>query len=960
MPTLSEEAAKALLASFKNMKPLALDISEAEEESALRRCNQYLDGETRDISNFPPLSIYYILSKLPKLDQIAFIKNNIEYLQKNDEDVFLYDLHEPKELAYYLSYEALETIYKLDKRLFEKVIQGTPEYVFHGFTHEDYISYFDTFHSNIMNMQSWQLFRILDEHNRYMFDNIDIDKVNFVLESQYRYNEEFITYFIKNYQEKIDTFTPIELLRFISYIENVEEYKKIVFKNEEKIKIAFQKIAENDFFNYFHEEVKSWQQEILFSNFLEIILRKQDIKTIIIAISSNVIFELWNKNKKIFDKMTLEDWIRAFAKKREFNENHQMILDDYPIYNISKFFDIDFYSNQWESPSIKPLQYIETKYRNGIDKNDFISTNQITSIFSKEYFHNLKYLQKGLKEKVLSKDSKKYQENLMLFITYLQSNHIVKDLDNLTLKEIDYLFYKIIRGYPIASVLKITSIEQIAEINRLGKKIFNPSDFTVEQIEKFNVREYRQLLSIYQKKEKTILENTLLLKLLLLVGFQNTKRIIEIDGSISTLEHLVGNVDVKHVILDDRKHSILNSKILNLLFSNPTQLEKVLINKENEIYKYFPRIFNEWEAIQGNDKDKSLASVIDFLKSAELVLPPNYYRLNGLFKLIGCENRIVKETLELHDEMLTRTTSTIPKIKKQLGEYTYEVLDLQDMNGLTVGNETDCCFTVLGASYSSLKHATTSKNGRILVVKRNDRLLAHSWIWRNGNVLCLDNIEVSKTIHEVDFLDVYLDFAETVIKKSFEQEGIDTCLKNVTIGYTNFDKNIIGLQDFPCFISKTCNLEEKEFGKKLGNHRKMVSELPKPIEEVNYSDAKNAQYLIKGNGSFDFYQSNVYYRDSRNEVMIYEKENEYSYEYIEKMNQIINALRYTQCVLNNDIDSFEYINIKNDESVICNVDWFIRKNGDDVDSFIYSNDHRVYEEIEAYSKESQKCKRMSL
>ena len=92
MPTLSEEAAKALLASFKNMKPLALNISEAEEESALRRCDQYLDGEIRDISNFPPLSIYYILSKLPKLDQIAFIKNNIEYLQKNDEGVFLYAL----------------------------------------------------------------------------------------------------------------------------------------------------------------------------------------------------------------------------------------------------------------------------------------------------------------------------------------------------------------------------------------------------------------------------------------------------------------------------------------------------------------------------------------------------------------------------------------------------------------------------------------------------------------------------------------------------------------------------------------------------------------------------------------------------------------------------------------------------------------------------------------------------
>lgn len=964
MPTLSEEAAKAFLASIKNMKPLSLDISRVEEENALKKCNQYLDGEIRDISNFPPLSVYYILSKLSKLEQITFIKNNFEYLQTNDEDVFLYDIMEPKELAYYLSYEALETIYELDKNLFKKIMQGTPEYIFHGFTHENYISYFTTFRSDIMNMESWQLFRILSEHNRCMYNNMDIDKINAIFESQHEYNKEFITYFIKNYQEKVDTFTPRELLRFISYIENIEEYKKMVFKNRNKIEMALQNMNESDFFGYLHEEVNEKQQEILFSNFLETIVEKQDIQTIIFAVSSNVIFELWNKNKKIFDKMTLEDWIKLCAKKRKFNENYQMILDSYSIYNISKFFHIDFYRDQWESPSIKPLQYIETKYRNGMMVNDIISTNQITSIFSEEYFSNLKYLQKNLKEKVLSKDSKEYQENLMFFIAYLQSNHIVDDLSILAVKEINYFFNKIIKGYPIASILEITSIEQIAEINRLGEEIFNSSDFTVEQIEKFNVREYRQLLSIYKVKNKAkfsiFSDNTLLLKLFLLVGFQNTKRILEIDSSITTIEHLVGNVDVKHVMLDERKHSILNSKILNLLFSNLSQLEEMLTNKENDIYKYFPRIFNEWEAIKANDRDKSLKSVIDFLKNDELVLPPNYYRLNGLFRLIGCKNNIVEETLRLHDEMLTRTTSTIPKIKKGLGEYTYEVLDLQDMNGLTVGNATDCCFTVLGNGYSSLRHAVTSKNGRILVVKKNDRLLAHSWIWRNGNVLCLDNIEVSKSIHEVDFLDIYLDFAESIIKKSFEQEGIDTCIKNVTIGYTNFDKNIIGLQDYPCFISKTCDLKEKEFGKKLGNNREMVSELPKPIEQVKYLDAKNAQYLIKGKGIFEFYQSNDIYKDSRNEVLIYEEKKEYSNEYIEKINQIINALRYTRCILNNDIDSFEYMNIEHDESVICNVDWFIRKNGNDLDSFIYSNDDRAYEEMEAFSMESSKCKRMSL
>lgn len=358
-----------------------------------------------------------------------------------------------------------------------------------------------------------------------------------------------------------------------------------------------------------------------------------------------------------------------------------------------------------------------------------------------------------------------------------------------------------------------------------------------------------------------------------MVGYNHTKEILSIDDSIPTLEHLVGNVDVKNIKLNSQGNPILNDKIINTLFSND-KIKKMLENKESELYKYFPRIFSEWELIKANQKDKTLDIIIDYLKADNISLPPKYNSLTGLFKYIGCKNSIVNETFQLHDEMLKRTESTIPKIQGNLGEYSYEVLDLQDMESLVVGNKTDCCFTVLGNGYSCLKHACTSKNGRILVIKKNNELIAHSWLWRNGDLLCLDNIELSKFINEVNFLDVYLRFADELINESFKYEGYDSCIKNVTIGYTNFDKPNEELKKYPCLISNTCDLEKKDFGKRIGLKRTFVDSLPSPIEEVGYTDSKNVQYLIKGNAIFNLGQSHYLYKDKeveKNKVLTLKK-----------------------------------------------------------------------------------------
>ena len=263
------------------------------------------------------------------------------------------------------------------------------------------------------------------------------------------------------------------------------------------------------------------------------------------------------------------------------------------------------------------------------------------------------------------------------------------------------------------------------------------------------------------------------------------------------------------------------------------------------------------------------------------------------------------------------------------------------MEGLTVGNRTDCCFTVKGNAYSSLKHALTSKDGRILVVKKNGELIAQSWLWRNGNVLCLDNIEVSKSISEIDFLDVYLKFADEIVEKSARYERDETSLKNVVIGRAYFDKKINGLENYKTYVLHLSG--------EFGNNIAKVTKLPYVNGENLYSDAKNKQVLIKGNGDFSFYDNEAYYYDGREKVLTYPTIDNENTKVIEN---IINSLRYIKYELDDKIDCFELVDLNDYEYVWCNRDWYIAvdKKGD-IEKYIHSNDDRAFEELDKTCKE---------
>ena len=845
---MPEEYENVLL-YLKDAIPVTLGF--AENDIAKREAKKYLDKEDIIVENMKPLSVYYILKELNDIEQINFIKQHLSYIRKNDRDVFLYNMWSPKSLSYYLSLNTIKEIRKIDTEIFHNMISYNIGYLFHGLSYKDKIEFFDIFYEDILNVSNDAFIRLIFEHIDCALNNEkDIKKLlsNFVQEQSN--DSKCIKMIIEKYKDKIDSFNARELYKFSMHISDVDIYNELIINNKEKFKKIFEDFDEYSMSDYI-EDIGSSKHKVIIDNFIDIIMNKKNPLKIILCIAPYLVLNIYNERSELFCNFKLNDWVKICKEGCISNIDYKNIIDSYEIDDFESLFDSAYYLNYWNQVDTESLEYVEKKYRNSIKiNNELESITDKTSIFSKEYIKNLEELKEKLINKETIKNLEEYKNMLSNFIIFLRSINIVFDIEK-DFKELDKLFYKIVKGESLTIVYKVKTIQDIALYNRLGSLEFSANDFTVDQIETYNVKQHKKLCEEYNNSSFLTSDyKKLILKLLLLVGYNNSRKILEIDSDKTTLEHLVGNVDIKNI-------KDYNIEALNMIFNSKEQIEK-LKDKSSDLYKYFPRIFSEWKIIKMNQKDKNLNTIIEFLKTDEISVPPEYHRLVGLFKYIGCDNTKVEETLKLHDKILEREESTIPTVNGTYNDYTYEVLDVNSMEGLTVGSITNCCFTVLGNGYSCLKHALTCKNGRVLVIKKGNEIIAHSWLWRNGNLLCLDNVEVSKSISEVNFFDIYLKIADEIIQLSEEKEKEDG-IQNITIGVTSFDKKINGIEKYPCFISKLCNFSEKDFHYKIGKNRMFLDKLPQPIEEVSYSDSKNVQYLIRGNGNFILKDPNYNY-----------------------------------------------------------------------------------------------------
>ncbi len=144
-----------------------------------------------------------------------------------------------------------------------------------------------------------------------------------------------------------------------------------------------------------------------------------------------------------------------------------------------------------------------------------------------------------------------------------------------------------------------------------------------------------------------------------------------------------------------------------------------------------------------------------------------------------------------------RSHSSIPRVVGSKNDFTYEMLKLDDPLALTVGYHTGCCQDIGEAGAWCMVHSVTNDNGRVMVVRDDENnLVAQSWVWRDKDLICFDDIEFPKTSHFASLavkkagsvsnftdkvLDVYKEAAAELIKtdnetfdKLYEEGKIDS------------------------------------------------------------------------------------------------------------------------------------------------------------------------------------------
>jgi len=172
-----------------------------------------------------------------------------------------------------------------------------------------------------------------------------------------------------------------------------------------------------------------------------------------------------------------------------------------------------------------------------------------------------------------------------------------------------------------------------------------------------------------------------------------------------------------------------------------------IIISNYEYSKYLPKIQSEFKEIKKLNSNRKLT--LDL--ALNYVKEDNYdnvntgnEKLSSVISKIGLYNQKDFETLQkIYNYGKLRTFSSIPRIKRKLDNYSYEILKLDDPLAITIGVVVDCCQKLNDSAEMCMEHSMVDPHGRIFVVRdKEGQIVAQSWMWRNKNTICFDDIEI--------------------------------------------------------------------------------------------------------------------------------------------------------------------------------------------------------------------------
>jgi len=205
-----------------------------------------------------------------------------------------------------------------------------------------------------------------------------------------------------------------------------------------------------------------------------------------------------------------------------------------------------------------------------------------------------------------------------------------------------------------------------------------------------------------------------------------------------------------------------------------------------------------------------------------------------------------------------REASIIPRVQGKDDEYSYEVLRLDDVTGIYAGNISNCCQKLGGIGETAMLHSMTEKSGRVFIVRDSSkRIISQSWLWRNGDTICFDNVEVpdnannnknQTAIYEIlkkaakELCDKDSEVIDELIAegKLDEKKGNLMRAKKVTVG-----KGYTDIEAIRYNRDETLEDDECKYPMEAGQTYKGIDDDP---DELYVSDSRHQVVLYKVDG----------------------------------------------------------------------------------------------------------------
>ena len=637
---------------------------------------------------------------------------------------------------------------------------------------------------------------------------------------------------------------------------------------------------------------------------------KEDIKQILKIIFSKPVIVVAGGEE--IDQSLIEKWSLAF----------QTIGVDTSLTVLAENFDEILFSNFNYSSFFRKL----------VSKEE---PSDVKTLFSVFFFQALNCL-KDLEWDNPTKDIL-YLKTFQVFFTEFTRRYQDPITEN-TFFLIEVLFRRAIQGKDIFLMLKINHEKSLIHYYKTNEFVSSFS-CSKEELDKYKAKQYLALKRIWNSNRKEKCEDftfqndqetSSFIQGLNLLGFELCKKICQ--SSKCTLKEVV------ECLIDKDPTYLSNVKKL---------LEEYVVStSENKIsLSLFFSLFDTFYS-QGMKKI-TLSKLEKAVQSSKFFLVPYNY---SIFPFLEKLNFVAKgdpfyekiKAIHLYEEYRHRLTSTIPDIKGKYQGIDYEMVNLHDIgilsNGighylLPNGEVASSCLTPNGKAASCLRHGAVNPNGRFFKVINQGKILAYSWVWRSGEVLCFDNIEITDEALKIEnseeiIFKVY-QLAGNTIKQITEKEK-EHSVKLVIIGRNPKDIQNQYIDSLPQVNDYTTTLYQ-----------------PNCKDKLYLKDSSLKQVIIAGE-----YSSNLSTKNSE-AIYLYQRNPVSSFDFVspQELSERLNAIYYEYCLQH----AKKYFPLNsNYESGYFNEDWFIGNlpNGNQ-DFYYVQNDDRLFEEIKPYLKQKK-------